>query len=60
MVSREKHFYFSVNYNMTSVKEVEHVMLLVHSEQCTLQIVRIEEGTFNFWAQVVTEHRKSL
>ena len=27
--------------------------------QCTSEIVSIEEGTFNFWAQEVTEHRKA-
>ena len=27
---------------------------------CTLEIVSTEEGTFNFWAQEVTEHRKYL
>ena len=29
-----------------------------HQHQCTLEIVSTEEGTFNFWAQEVTEHRK--
>ena len=31
-----------------------------HTALLYIEIVSTEEGTFNFWAQEVTEHRKSL
>ena len=32
---------------------------VAESHHCTIEIISTQEGTFNFWAQEVTEHRKS-
>ena len=37
-------------------QEVESGIVAAH---CTIEILYTEEGTFNFWAQEVTEQRKS-
>ena len=40
-------------------EQVVEVMEVVDVAQCTIEIVYTEEGTFNFWTQGLTEHRKS-
>ena len=48
-----------ISEGVSAAGRVQRLAAVFSSAHCTPEIVSTEEGTFNFWAQELTEHRKS-